>query len=150
MRILLIPAVILLMTACGNNKKNEKDKVETAADTTTATIKEDAGNPVAADDKKGSITGIWKPADVNIRDIDEEEKKEMTANIRIEFTGDGKFFGYNKEKKQEGTYTYNEKDGQLTVLNVSRGDKAEKFTIGWEDGLLLMTNEDGTVKLKKQ
>jgi hypothetical protein len=87
---------------------------------------------------------------MNLRDLEEEEKKEMIDNIRVEFTPDGKFFGYNKDKKQEGTYTYNKKDKLLTINNAERGDKPEKFTIGWEEELLLMTNEEGTVKLKKE
>ncbi len=149
MKVLLIPSALLLLSACSNNKKNEKGKEGMPPDTTTAAVRDEVSDPFT-DVAERSITGSWRPVAMNIQDMAEEEKKEMIANIRLEFTGDGKFAGFNKEKKQEGTYTYSAKDQLLTILNTARGDKPEKFSIGWEDDLLLMTNKDGTVKLKKE
>jgi hypothetical protein len=129
------------MIAC----KNKNDKPAATGDSTAITQKEVEMPPAVK-----SVAGKWKPVAINIANMPEEEKKEMIANIRIEFTEDGKFIGVNKDNKQEGTYTWNEKENLLTVYNSSRDNKPEKFTIGWEDDLLLMTNEEGTVKLKKE
>jgi len=144
-KVLLISVILVLLSACGDNKKTGKE--EAAATDSTALAKEETR---VAEPEEKSITGTWKPVEMNLRDMDEENKKETMANVRIEFTAEGKFFGYNKDKKQEGTYTWDEKENQLTVVNTARGDKPEKFRIAWEDDLLLMTNEEGTVKLKKQ
>ena len=149
MKILLIPVAFLLLSGCNNNKKKEKDKGGMLPDSTTATARDVSGNPVTEDAER-SITGTWRPVSMNLRDMEEEEKKEMIDNIRVEFTTDGKFFGYNKDKKQEGTYTYNKKDKLHTFNNAERCDNPEKFTIGWEGELMLMINEEGTVKLKKE
>ncbi|MBM3415259.1 MAG: hypothetical protein FJY20_02185 [Bacteroidetes bacterium] len=86
----------IIMIAC----KNKNDKPAATGDSTVITQKEDEKPPAAK-----SVTGKWKPVEVNIKDMSEEEKKEMIANILIEFTDDGKFIGFNKENKQEGPYT---------------------------------------------
>ena len=51
----------------------------------------------------------------------------------------------------QGTFTYDEKEKTLVVINNAGGRKdSQKFSIAWEGGLLLMTNDDGVVKLKRQ
>jgi len=102
--------------------------------------------PVTTADEQ-SILGRWKTVEFNIKDMSEEEKKGMTENVVLEFTAEGNFNAYNKEQKQEGTYTY--KDNKLELLNKS-STKTDRFTIGWEDGTMLMINEEGTVKLVRQ
>jgi hypothetical protein len=102
-------------------------------------------------DSKKSVAGKWKPVEINIAGMSDEEKKTLIDSTIIEFSNDGKFTNNSKSQKLTGTYIYNEKDSTLTATNSSgEGGKAQKFTIGWEADKMLMTNEEGTVKLKKK
>jgi hypothetical protein len=89
---------------------------------------------------------------MNISDMNEEEKKEIIEHSSLEFTADGKFTATKKDDDPAtGTYTYDEKEKTLVVTNKETGSNdSQKFTIAWEDDLLLLTNEEGTVKLKRQ
>lgn len=130
--------------SCNNNKDGKTDKPKTDT-TATAEIKGDNEAVTTGDDQP--ITGRWKPVEFNIKDMSEEEKKAMIENVVLEFTTEGNFNAYNKDQKQEGTYTY--KDNKLELINKS-STKTDRFTIGWESGTMLMINEEGTVKLVKQ
>lgn len=97
-----------------------------------------------------TVTGRWKPVEMNLKGMSEEEKAELMKGLALEFTADGKFYAHNNENRQEGTYTFDPLTLKMTVVNTTRGNDTEHFSISWEKGLLLMTNEEGTVKLERQ
>jgi len=141
----LLPFLLaLFLIASCRNKDEKKDTPKT--DSTAATeIKEDKAAAITA--PGGSITGRWKPVEFMIKDMSEEEKKAMIADVVLEFTEQGIFYAYNKAQKQEGTYTY--KDNKLEVTNKG-STKTDRFTISWDGSDMLMVNEEGTVKLARQ
>ena len=98
------------------------------------------------DDK--SIVGKWKPVEMNMKNMNENEKKEFLEHAVIEFTSDNKFIATRSDIKSNGTFILNEKTSQLTTRN-PEGD-TQTYTLGWEDDKMLLANEDGTVKLKRQ
>ena len=49
------------------------------------------------------IAGKWKPVEMNIGDMNEEQKKEALNNTLIEFSEDGKYTTTTTEKKDNGT-----------------------------------------------
>lgn len=100
--------------------------------------------------KEASVAGKWKPVEMNLKQMKEEEKKDAMENTTIEFSTDGKFNATTKTGKQNGTYTYNEKDKTLTVSSATGESRTQKFIIGWEGNTMVMTNEEGVVKLKRQ
>lgn len=137
--------LLLFLVASCNNKKDEKRDTPKTDTTSTTVIKE---NKEAATPTTGqSITGRWKPVEFMIKDMSEDEKKAMIANVILEFTGEGVFYAFNKEQRQEGTYTY--KDNILGITNQG-SSKTDRFTIGWDGSDMLMVNEEGTVKLARQ
>jgi hypothetical protein len=142
MKILILSfTAAILLTACDSNKKDKETAVQT--DSTGNKKTGDAG-------AEASLVGKWKPVEMNLKGMSEEEKKSMVENIRLEFTASGQYFGINRENKQEGTYTYDPKTKTLDVVNGFNTSEVEHFTIGWEDELLLMTNNEGTVKLRRE
>jgi len=96
------------------------------------------------DTKANTIVGKWKPVEMNISSMKEEEKKEAMESTALEFTSDNKFFVYHNKDKREGTYKLEGKDLTTTTM----GDN-EKFTVDFDGGKLVMTNKEGVVKLKK-
>lgn len=133
-----------IFLSCAGDKKEQPGK-DSPSPKDTSVNKKDLS------EKEGSsLVGRWKPVDMNLKGIQEEEKKEMTANIILEFTQDGKYIGRNKDSKQEGTYSWDPVTKKLAVTNNAISKDTELFTVGWEDDLLLMTNDEGTVKLKRQ
>ena len=145
MRTLLIPfAALTIFVSCAGDKKDQPGK-------DSLPPKDSAVNKTDLSEKEeSSLVGRWKPVDMNLKGISEEDKKDMTTNIILEFTREGKYTGYNKESKQEGTYSYDPATKKLSVTSNSSSVNMEIFTIGWETDLLLMTNDEGTVKLKRQ
>jgi hypothetical protein len=142
----LLPVLVALtlFISCAGDKKDPSGKEPTS-------LKDSAVNKTDPGEKEElSLIGRWKPVEMNIKGISEEEKKELKSNITLEFSRDGRYIGQNKESTQEGTYSYDPATKKLSVTsNTKSGDK-EIFTVGWEDDLLLMTNDEGTVKLKRQ
>lgn len=97
---------------------------------------------------KESVTGVWKPVELNMKEVDEKEKAEILSKATIEFTNDGKYISKFGEEMEQGTYTYNEKDQRL----ITRSDKEreEKFSVSWEDEIIVLTKGDGeSLKMKK-
>ncbi len=104
-----------------------------------------------SDKKETTLAGKWKIVEMNISDMDEEEKNEIMNKALLEFSADGKYIATRSASDIiNGSYVYNEKEKTLSVSNNEDDGKAQLFTISWENGLLLMTNEEGTVKLKRQ
>ena len=142
----LLPAIVALtlFVSCAGDKKDPSGK-ETTALKDTAVSKTDPGEK-----EELSFIGKWKPVEMNLKGISEEEKKELKSNITLEFTRDGLYIGQNKESKQEGTYSYDPVTKKLSVTSKTNSGDKEIFSIGWEGDLLLMTNDEGTVKLMRQ
>jgi hypothetical protein len=98
-----------------------------------------------------SVVGKWKPVEVDIKEMSEDEKNMMKENVTLEFNKDGTYTFRNKERKQEGNYTFDQATKKLkAVPTAPDSERTEEFTINWEGDLMLMVNEEGTVKLKKQ
>ena len=119
MRKYLLPLFLTLLLAC-SQKKTEK-----------------------------SLVGKWKPIELNMPSASEEQKKDLLEKATLEFTKDGKFISRMADQQQTGTFTYNEKTGEL---NTSSGtNQFEKFKVEWKDNGVLFTNEEEeTLLLKKQ
>jgi len=95
--------------------------------------------------KENSIVGKWKPVEMNISSMNEDEKKEMMGSTILEFTNDNKFLVHRNDSKRDGTYKLEGKKLSTTIEN----GKTEEFNIDWDAGKLVMTNKEGVVKLKK-
>lgn len=148
MKILVLSfTAAILLTACDSNKKNKSDlqEKETSEQTDSTGDKKTAEIPADA-----PITGKWKPVEMNLKGMSEEEKKEMGKDILLEFTATGNYSGVNKGNRQEGTYMYEAANKKLTIKSNANSMEVETFTIGWEGDLLLMTNDEGTVKLRRE
>ena len=78
-----------------------------------------------------------------------KKKKDLLENTTLEFTKDGKFISSIAGQQQTGTFTYNEKTGELSTS--SGTNQFEKFKVEWKDNGVLFTNEEEeTLLLKKQ
>jgi len=99
-------------------------------------------------DDKG-LVGKWKPVEMNIAGMTAEDKKEFLSSAVIEFTKDGKFSATRTGTRHTGTYEFNEKDNSLSTRDAGE-ESVQKYTVSWEGDQLVMTNEDGNVKLKRQ
>ncbi len=148
MKLLLIPVAILILASCNNKKKTTTDSGEPAADTsaTTTTVEKDQP-PVAAETTASSIVGKWKPVEANMKDMDEEEKKEFLNDASIEFTAAGKYIALSKEDNETGTYSYDENTKMLTTT--SPDGTAEKIKAVISNDKLTVYNEDGTMVFKR-
>ncbi len=149
MKILILSfTAAILLTACDSNKKEKNDlKDKESSEQTDSTGDNKTANEVPAET---SIAGKWKPVEMNLKGMSEEEKKEMAKDIILEFTATGGYFAVNKGNRQEGTYTYDAKNKTLSIKNNANSMEVENFTIGWDGDLLLMTNDEGTVKLRRE
>ena len=97
---------------------------------------------------KHSVVGKWKPTEVNLKEMKDDEKQKLKENLTLEFREGGKFTLTNKDQKVEGTYTIDEKNSKIVLTNDSASsDRNQEFTLGWEDRKMLLTNEEGTVKM---
>jgi len=140
-------ATLIILASCAGDKKEKQ--AGNGKDSTGQTNHKGEEDQKPAT-KSESVIGRWKPVEMNLKGMDEQEKKDLMAGLTLEFDKDGRFFAHNNENKQEGTYSYDPATQKMTVVNTSRGNDTEHFTISWEKGLLLMTNEEGTVTLERQ
>jgi hypothetical protein len=124
--------------AC-NNKDGKKENGK--SDTTATEVVE---KPVVYD---RSLPGKWKPVKVEIADMSEADKQDLLNNAVIEFTTDGQFLTTMKDKTNTGTYVFSEQDSKLMTRTSS--DREENFSISWDKDLLKLTNDEGTVTMKK-
>lgn len=98
-----------------------------------------------------TLVGKWKPVEMEVPDMSKTEMQNVMDNFLMEFTLDGKYRGEIHTEKQAGTYTFDTKTAKLTIINNNGTDhKEEVFTVKWEKDLLLLVNNEGTVKLKRQ
>lgn len=142
---LLLPFLLVLFLFASCKNKDEKKESPKTGSTVATEIKEDKEAAITA--TGGAITGRWKPVEFMIKDMSEEEKKTMMADVVLEFKADGIFNAYNKAQKQEGAYNY--KDNKLEITS-NGSTKTDRFTISWNGSDMLMINEEGTVKLARQ
>ena len=99
--------------------------------------------------KTNTVQGKWKPVTVALKNMSENEKHGLLTHLTLEFTANGNFVNTIKEQKITGTYVYDEKTNSLTIDTHDSKESTQEFTISWENNMMVMTNEEGTVKLKK-
>ena len=99
--------------------------------------------------KTHSVVGKWKPVEMNIEDMSEDEKQEVIKTSVLEFRSDGNFLNSSRGYKMEGRYVYNVKDSTLKATS-KEDSKVQEFKITWDDDKMVMTNKEGAVKLKKE
>ncbi len=99
--------------------------------------------------KQKEITGKWKPVDFKSEKVTAEETKEILKTANIEFTAGNKFHTYiNDKKEEEGSFTFDKKQQQLTVTSRSEN---QVYTISWSGDTLVLTNQEKeTMKLLKK
>lgn len=125
MRLTLLLSILLVVTAC-----------------------KESGKPGA---NSPTLVGKWKPVEMEIPNMSKNEIQNVMDNFLMEFTADGKYRGEIHTEKQAGTYTFDPNSGKLTIINNNGVDhKEEVFTVKWEKELLMLVNNEGTVKLKRQ
>lgn len=134
----LIPVLALLALLACNNKSETKTETK---DTAAAEVKADPQVP------DRSLVGKWHPVQVDVARMNEDEKKQLIDSATIEFTSDGRIVTQMKSTTRTGTYMFSEQDSKLMT---KIEDKDEKFDIAWENGLLKMTNEEGTVTMRRE
>ncbi|MBL0270418.1 MAG: lipocalin family protein [Chitinophagaceae bacterium] len=95
------------------------------------------------------ITGQWKPVAFISDKVNEKEVQEMLQTASVEFTADHKYNSYvSGKKEEEGSFTLDEKQQQLTVTNRSEN---QVYTISWAgDTMVLSNTEKETMKLLKK
>jgi hypothetical protein len=71
-------------------------------------------------------------------------------NFLMEFTADGKYLGLIHTEKQNGSYKFDADKEKLLISIITNEAKTDSFTVKWEKELLTLTNNEGTVKLKRQ
>jgi len=143
MKLLLVPVAALLLAAC-NNKKTNPDIDKAPADTATVI---EIDEPVAETVSVASITGKWKPVEIDMTDMDLDEKMEILEHATIEFTADGKYIALSNEENETGTYTYDEKTKMLTSISSDGTSEVIKAEIS--NDKLRVTTEDGTMTFKR-
>jgi hypothetical protein len=98
-----------------------------------------------------SLTGKWRPVEVNIPETSYEEKKDIIDHVIVEFTSDGRLINSGKGDTLRGTFTYIEKDSTLTANMPESPDmKVQQCKIEWRGDTMLMKNEEGEIKFKRQ
>lgn len=95
------------------------------------------------------ITGQWKPVAFNSDKVSEQEVQEILQTASVEFTAKKKFISYvSGKKEEEGSFTLDEKQQQLTVTNRSEN---QVYSISWSGDTLVLTNpEKESMKLLKK
>jgi hypothetical protein len=98
-------------------------------------------------ESKKSIVGKWRPVEISLHQLDEDEKNLLLHSI-MEFTKDGKYSLSSSLGTNFGTYTYNEKEDSLIIDEFD--SPPEKFAVILKEEKLTITSDEGTVKLKQQ
>lgn len=97
---------------------------------------------------KVSLVGKWRPVELNIKGMSDDEKKDILATATIEFTRDGKMITTSSKKTDQGTYTYDEKN-KLLFTHPLEG-REEKQEVRWlEKNRIALSNQDDTITLKR-
>jgi hypothetical protein len=146
MKKLLLPLLILLFVACNNKKKTTQEPIKAVIDTISAKITEtdlSSVQPVIT----SSIVGKWKPIDVFMEDMEEEEKKVILDQATVEFTGDGKYLSISKQDNETGTYSYDEKTKMITTT--APDGVTEKIKAEISNDKLKVTSKEGTILFKR-
>ena len=99
--------------------------------------------------KPKEITGKWKPVDFKSDKVTVEETQEMMKTAIVEFTASNNYYTFiNDKKEEEGSFTIDKKQQQLTVTN--RLEK-QVYSINWSGDTLVLTNQEKeTMKLLKK
>ena len=132
----LFPLLFLFLLACNNKAEDKTTKTDTSTVGTNTDVVINR-----------TLVGTWKPVQVDIARMNEAERKELMDSATIQFTSDGQIHTTMKERRNSGTYMYSEQDSKLTTRIDNR---EEKFNIAWDSELLRMTNEEGTVVMKRR
>jgi hypothetical protein len=139
MRSLLCSLALLLFISCNNNK--ETGKKEVSEDTVIS--KKDEPNI-----RDGVVTGVWRPVEIGMP-MSPEKKKEILDSATIEFTDNGTYISNFGDKKETGTYTYDQ-EGR-TLVTISSDKREDRFAVAWNSGLLMLsTRQDGTMVLQRK
>lgn len=134
---LLIPILFIVLLACNNKAENKTETKDTTA--SQAEVREPVYNR--------SLLGKWRPVEVDMPGMADTRKQELIDSAHYEFTSAGQVIITMKDDRRTGTYMYSEQDSKL-ISQI--GNKEEKFSISWDKELLKMTDENGTVVLKRQ
>ncbi|MGQ0739631.1 MAG: hypothetical protein ACT4OJ_11265 [Bacteroidota bacterium] len=135
MKKIFLPLAILMLAGCNNKKDEDGKKDKTSGGLISAT-------------EENSIVGVWRPYEMKIGEMTNEERKEILEKATIEFTAGGSYISHFDEEGETGSYTYNDKE--KTLITRSPDNDEERFTVKWEDGLLRLTNEEGEMVLKRK
>jgi len=103
-------------------------------------------------DESSALVGHWKPAEIGVPDLSDSEKSEMMNEMSIEFTNDGKYYSTEKDRKRNATYSYDKATHlvKFTETGTSGDPFSHELKLSWDGDKMVLTNEEGWVKFKKQ
>jgi hypothetical protein len=102
---------------------------------------------------KPSLIGKWKvtgvdKAFIQNQALSADEVKNVIEKATVEFTKDGKVISMQPPDIKLNTYTYDEAQNRLTMVIVDK--EAMTFSIKLEKDKLEMSNDNGTMTLKRE
>jgi hypothetical protein len=144
--VLLSVTILLLIVSCKSKKKTDSSGYNVLIDTGAVIKKVD--NPPPTTDNQLSIVGKWVVIDGSFsEEMTTEQMNKIIGKATVEFFADGKVAAISVEDTDNGTYTFDQKLNKLTIH--SERDETQQFSIEWKDEMLMMTNEEGSMTLKR-
>lgn len=143
----LLPVFLLFFFACNNDNKGPMNK-----DTNNKGMNRDNRDNPDIDNPAGSkksVIGKWDVVEMNMGEMDTEEKEDAEKNASIEFRSDGTYTSVDSDDTDEGNYTYNKEERQLTITSDKHGPTNVTFSISWEGAKMIMSGEGGSVTLRR-
>jgi len=133
-RSFLLPTLFILLISCNSNKGNNNK-------TNGNNDNGDIEKPV---ESKRSVIGNWDVVEMNMDEMDEEEKEDAEKNASIEFRSDGTYTSIDSDDIDGGNYTYDNEAKQLTLTSDEDGTINVVFSIDWKGNKMVMKTADGT------
>lgn len=106
--------------------------------------KKDPGGPGEKEEETNkSVVGKWKVVEMNMGDMDNEEKEDAERNATVEFRKDGSYTSKDSDGTEDGDYKYDEESSTITM------DDGIEFKISWRGKNLVMKRDGGSVVLSR-
>jgi hypothetical protein len=113
----------------------------------------DTNKKTAAEKQVPDVIGKWKVIAVQSSQMEESTKKEAIESATMEFKPSGTYESVDHKQTFEGTYNFNEKNGDLTIYSSPSGHTdTTHLGIEWDSSknmIMAFPGSDTRVTLRK-